>query len=381
MRMNRRDFIRNSVLAGAGAAVGGCVGGRWGGTAPAIAGDFAWGCLLHVGTNMWGDWTFDGRKNPASPEAERKMFPDQKLTAKGVLPSVTRGYLKAELPVFREYVELMRREGLNLVMIDVGESLAFPSHPELGVDGSWTPERYREELARVRALGLEPVPKLNFSAGHDQWLKRYHYMTSSSRYYEVVADVIRDTCEVFGWPRYFHLGFDEEIFAAVKGRDCQVMRQGDLWWHDLFYAVNEVERHGARAMIWSDKICGGREEFLKRMSKGVLQMPWYYGKDFSEKNLKWDASFEKSQKWDIQRNLAASILELDRAGFDMMPCTSNWESPEAAEAMLSFCKARVDPSHIRGFMTAPWADCYTVEKPKCIDGIVRFAAAKRKHYS
>ena len=143
MKMNRRDFIRNSVLAGACAAVGGCIGGRWGGTAPALAGDFAWGCLLHVGTNMWGDWTFDGRKNPASPEAERKMFPDQKLTAKGVLPSVTRGYLKAELPVFREYVELMRREGLNLVMIDVGESLAFPSHPELGVDGSWTPERYR----------------------------------------------------------------------------------------------------------------------------------------------------------------------------------------------------------------------------------------------
>ena len=232
----------------------------------------------------------------------------------------------------------------------------------------------------MRALGLEPVPKLNFSAGHDQWLKRYHYMTSSSRYYEVVADVIRDTCEVFGWPRYFHLGFDEEIVAAVKGRDCQVMRQGDLWWHDLFYAVNEVERHGARAMIWSDKICGGREEFLKRMSKGVLQMPWYYGKDFSEKNLKWDPAFEKSQKWDIQRNLAASILELDRAGFDMIPCTSNWSDAEAAEAMLSFCKSRVDPSHLKGFATAPWADCYAVEKPKCTDGIVRFAAAKRKVY-
>ena len=372
--MNRREFLGNAVLVGAGTVIGGCVGGR----TTALAGDFAWGCLLHVGANMWGDWTFDGKRIPVSPEDERVKWPDLKLSAKGVLPSITRGYLRLERPVFHECTDLMRGEGLNLVMLDVGESLAFPSHPELAVAGSWSPDAYRVELERLRGLGLEPVPKLNFSAGHDQWLKQYHYVTSTKKYYEVVADVIRDTCEVFGSPRYFHLGFDEEIVAAVAGRQVAVMRQGELWWHDFFHAVREVERHGAQAMLWSDKICGGREEFLKRMSKGVLQVPWYYGKDFSDEKLKWDPKFEQSQKWDIQRNLASAILELDKAGFDMMPCTSNWECPEATEAMVGFCRARVDPRHLKGFLTAPWADCYTEEKPKLLAGIRLLGAAKRK---
>ena len=62
----------------------------------------------------------------------------------------------------------------------------------------------------------------------------------------------------------------------------------------------------------------------------------------------------------------------------MMPCTSNWECPEATEAMVGFCRARVDPRHLKGFLTAPWADCYTEEKPKLLAGIRLLGAAKRK---
>jgi hypothetical protein len=45
--------------------------------------------------------------------------------------------------------------------------MVYPSHPELAVKGSWSPEKMKSELARLRALGLEPIPKRNFSASHD----------------------------------------------------------------------------------------------------------------------------------------------------------------------------------------------------------------------
>ena len=377
--IDRRDFMR--LMAGAGcAAAGGCLMGAPA-KAPAIAGDTAWGALLHLGANMWGDWKPDLKGVPSSAEEEERMYPNQKLNKFGVLPSRARNYLKAEDAVWHEETELMRKEGLNLVMIDIGEAYAYPSRPELWVNGSWSPEKMRKELKRLRQMGLEPVPKLNFSTGHDIWLKEYHRMTSSKPYYALVADVIRDVAEVFDWPRYFHIGFDEEIPVAVRGRTPVVIREGELWWHDLFYTIGEVERHGARAMLWSDKICGGREEFLKRMSKGVLQMPWYYGADFSEQKLRWKPELEKKlDSWESQGNLASAILELDRAGFDMLPCTSNWSTPAAPEAMLKFCKARVDPAHLKGFMTAPWAKCFAVELPKVSEGIRLFAEAKRKHY-
>ena len=373
----RRDFIVGGACA-AGAALAGCRTGQ--AAAPALAGDFAWGALLHLGSNMWKDWTPDGIY-PKSAEEEAKLVADGKLEFKYSRLYCNRDYMSVNWTSWRKQVDCIKSEGLNMVFIDLGEAYAYPSHPELWVKGSLGSDELQAELARIRGLGLEPIPKINFSTGHDQWLRQYHYMTSSPKYYEVVADLIRDTCEVFGHPRYFHLGFDEEIFAACGRRSMCVMRQGDLWWKDFLFAVKEVERHGTRAMLWSDKICGGRAEFLKRMPKSVLQVPWYYGKDFSEKALVWKPEFEKSQKWDIQTNLVSSLLELAKAGYDLMPCTSNWSSDEAADGMLGFCRQRIDPARIKGFMTAPWRKPVPEDDAKALAGIRLFAAAKRKYFN
>jgi len=134
-------------------------------------------------------------------------------------------------------------------------------------------------------------------------------------------------------------------------------------------------------MMWSDKMCGGREEFFKRMTKNVLQIPWYYGDDFSEKNLRWRSELEKKlDSWESQDNLAASIMELNKAGFEMMPCTSNWAKDTASDAMLSFVSKRLDPSLVKGVLTAPWAMSYKEEWPMMKRGIRQFADAKRRYF-
>ncbi len=73
-------------------------------------------------------------------------------------------------------------EGLTTVFMDLGEGMAYPSHPELAVPGTWSVEKMQKELARMRSLGLEPLPKLNFSTCHDAWLKDYHRMISTPQY-------------------------------------------------------------------------------------------------------------------------------------------------------------------------------------------------------
>ena len=374
----RREFIWQTAFVGAGAVIGGCasVGAT---KAPALAGDFAVGALLHLGCNMWGDWTYDGHY-PASAEEEAKMFPNPKLRKNGSYRTPVCDYLAADEKVWRGQTEFMRAEGLNMVIIDIGEAYAYPSRPELWVNGSWDAAKMRKELARLRGLGLEPIPKLNFSAGHDIWLKQYHYMTSTRKYYKVVADLIRDVCEVFDGPRYFHLGFDEEVPIAVKGRALAVMRQGDLWWHDLRFCVNEVERNGARAIVWHDKICGGKEEFLRNMPRSVVQMPWYYGKDFSETNLSWRPEFEKSKTWDIQKNLIAGMAVIVAAGYDVMPCTSNWSSDEATDAMLAYARKAVPAAQLKGVLTAPWRRTVPGQDRYTREAIRQLAVAKRKYF-
>ncbi|MBR4652637.1 MAG: hypothetical protein IKO72_04690, partial [Kiritimatiellae bacterium] len=209
----------------------------------------------------------------------------------------------------------------------------------------------------------------------------YHRMIATRKYYQVVADVIRDTCEIFGHPRLFHIGFDEEMPIAQFNHFHSVCRQGDLWWHDLFYTVGEVERHGARAVMWSDAIWVGRDEYLKKMSKRVLQSNWYYRSDFSEKKLKWDYAFEKKGGWGETVNGAAAFQVLEDAGFDQLPCTSNWAEDASAEAVVKYCRNHIDPSRLKGFYTAPWARCIpdTPDKmniTKVLRGIELFAAQK-----
>ena len=347
--------------------------------APAPAGVPAWGVLLHFGCNMWTDWTPDG-VYPKSFEEEARMVKEGKIVFKSTRIYCYRDFMSVDWKCWREEVDSIRQAGLDMVFIDLGEAYAYPSHPELWVTGSLDFDAMRAELAKIRALGLEPIPKLNFSTAHDEWLREYHYMTSTPKYYQVVADVIRDTCEVFGGPRYFHLGFDEETYAVCGRRSVSVIRNGEQWWKDFLFCANQVEKNGSRAMLWSDKICAGREDFYKHMPKSVLQVPWYYGKDFSKENLTWRPEFEKSQTMSIQRNLAASILELANHGYDIMPCTSNWESDEAADAMLGFCRKNVDQACVKGYFTTSWRKPVPEDHQRVLDSIRCFGAAKRKHF-
>ena len=72
--MDRREFMRLFAGAGGCAMVSGCLSGP-AAKAPAIAGDFAWGALLHLGSNMWGDWKPDLKGVPSSAEEERRHYP------------------------------------------------------------------------------------------------------------------------------------------------------------------------------------------------------------------------------------------------------------------------------------------------------------------
>ncbi len=148
--------------------------------------------LLHMGKNMWGDW----------------KLPDEPVEKDG--RKYAADHIRFDEQIWRETTGHMADRGMNMVLIDLGEFMEFPSHPELAVKGSWKSDRMKAELKRLRKMGLEPIPKLNFSATHDQWLKIYHRMISTPTYYQVVKDVIRDTAEVFSTPRFFHLGWDEE---------------------------------------------------------------------------------------------------------------------------------------------------------------------------
>ncbi len=284
---------------------------------------FYWSILLHLGGNMWNE---EGNTRDREHDPYSQASP----------------VLRFSRPLWRRYLNRLKDIGVNMILLDLGEGLRYETHPELAVEGSWTREEMLAELRVMREMGFEVVPKLNFSACHDIWMKEYSRMLSTSVYYRLCSDLIGEVCEIFR-PKYFHLGMDEENALLQRAYEISVIRQHDLWWHDLYFLVDCVEKADARAWIWSDYVWDHREAFLSKMPKSVVQSNWYYTRHFRDGELN-----------DRARTMLECFEALDKAGFDQVPTGSNCVCPENMELLTKYCAEKVSPEHLTGFMQTPW---------------------------
>ena len=345
--LGRRDFLKLSAAGGVAAAADFAGAAalkpleRW------AKADEIKAVLLHLGHNMWCEWLPDDVKAEIAPRYRPNLV------------------LRNKDDLWRRATDHMAARGLNMLVVDVGEGLVYPSHPELAIEGSWSPEKLRDEVVRLRGLGIEAIPKLNFSATHDGWLKHYHRMLTTPKYYEVVKDVIRDTAEVFGGPRFFHLGYDEETTGYAKNRNYFVMRTGDLWWHDFLYTVKCVEGCGARPWVWSD-YGWHHDDYFTRCPKSVVQSDCYYDE--------CNADFALDEKRNGHYHRLVEFDKLEKAGFDQIPCGTNWVgwqrkkdgvgADDVIGKLVRFCRPRIAKERLLGFLMAPWASCDTEENLK-----------------
>ena len=289
--------------------------------------EFIWAALLHLGMNMWHD-----QKAPLEP---------------------VRDYLWFEEDVWRDVTQAMHDVGMNMVVIDLGEGMAFRKHPELAVKGTWSQDKMRRELDRLRGLGLEPIPKLNFSSLHDAWLGEYQWMLSTPEYYRVVEDTIGEAIEVFGKPRFMHLGWDEEENGRLQQRyDLWVERHGDLWWHDFFFTLRQVEERGVRPWVWHAR---DFKEWTARCPKNVMVSWAMYGRTYDVNKV--DVAYHVDR---IPR-----YKGLDDAGYDQIPCATTWvpdyyskyhikQNDVNFPLTVAHCRRVISPERLKGFLMAPW---------------------------
>ena len=343
--MNRRDFL--TTVAG-GAVIAAAAPAALAKTTRKTRPDgFAWAHLMHFGSNFWGDW--DGSRFEG-PEAQ---FQDDRRKNAKKPDSGPQNHLRFDYAVWEAATARMAEKGLNMVVIDMGEAVKLPSRPELAVAGSWEVDRFRKELDRLRGLGLEPIPKFNFSACHDAWLKDYGHKMGTKEYYDVTADVIRDTCEIFGTPRYFHIGYEEEFGDKYE-------RPDDLWWHDLYHLVDKIEKAGSRAWAWTDyPAWRPGEVFAKKMPKGVLQSAWWYAKMNDLITCPDPRMFVK----------AGLFATLEKMGFDQIPCGSNYCCDENMREIVKCGDAVVKGGRLKGYLMTTWKRTQPENRKAILDSV------------
>ena len=349
--MNRKDFIYQTAIGLAALGVGvSCskqksskiskIGPQ---TAAAEIGDIR-SLLLHLGSNMWCDYPTEQMGAPA-PESAQTL---------DVKPEFQLVWTDER---WREVTDRAAKAGINMIVIDLGEGLFYPSHPELAIEGTWSVEKMRAEIKHLNEQGIEVVPKLNFSTTHNGWMGDYSHMVSSKPYYRMCEDVIRDVVEIFGNPRFFHIGFDEERASFQESEKFQYIcvRKGEYWWQDFLHIVKTVEQYGARAWMWSD-YAWRSEDFYERCPKSVIQQNWFYDESYG--------GFDINTNTTSDAKILDAFYKLDKAGFDQVPCGTNWIGRKRRELgvgaddvigkLVKFGRENISKEHLMGFMMTTW---------------------------
>ena len=160
-------------------------------------------------------------------------------------------------------------------------------------------------------------------------------------------------------------GLDAACSWLQSKHGVLVVRRGGAFWADFNHYLKCLERHGCRAIVFGqshedrDAWSG---EFYRLASKDVIISNAIYGHGWEyDKIPRW-----KQRAWD-------TFEATEKAGFTQFPCASNWvmkdkvpqplptgkdypQDPEAIAWFVKFCRERIDPSRLMGFMVAPWGE-------------------------
>ena len=317
---DRREFLGMAGGALLGAAFSGCAGAGAARGRPvrAMLPRETWAFLAHLGAKMW----------------ERRVGNTD---------------VQIDMDVWHKLGDRMAEKGLNVLVVDLGEAVRYPSAPEIGLPGAWEPETLEDEIARLKSMGVLAIPKLNFSTSHDQWLGKWRNYVGTDEYHALCAGIIRDVADIFDEAPAFHLGYDEETYSIQKNTGAKYirLRVGDIWWKDFLWFVGQVESHGMRPWTWSDYGWKHRDEFLSLMPKSVLQSNWYYCDNF-----------DPVKSTDYYRPMLEFYRVLSDAGYDQIPCGSTY-SPKGLQFVnfpktVEHCRSFMSSEHLKGFLMAPW---------------------------
>ena len=305
--------------------------------------------LMHLGGNMW--------QKPGNAKAYKKETIDW----------IYRDYLVTDDATWKTVTDYLPSCKINTLLIDMGEAVELKFHPELAVKGSWSQGKFKDELKRLRSIGLEPLPKFNFSACHNGWMKDMMYKIGTKEYYDFCNDIIDEAIELFDGPELFHIGMDEEDWESqhINGHSVIVTKSPEQFAEDTNKLFDTCKRNGARPWMWAGAnifdYYGSEKMFTEAVPKDVVLSNYHYGSIHVDCEDMYSSPSVRHYK------------KLEELGYDQIPCASTWSEPTCNLRTMNFAKKYLDDSKLLGFMSAPWH----LTMPEMLYGLLHDATCQK----
>jgi len=183
-----------------------------------------------------------------------------------------------------DVVAAMADAGMNLLIVDCADGVAYQGHPELERPYTAPMKSLATLCQAAHERGIDVVPKLNFAKSgrnlHDMWMRPHwdpiSWLKDLDTYWQVAGDLIGELVAVCRPRRFFHIGMDEDHYrsvrqyvAAIKTLRKMIRACGlrTVIWNDSCH-----DSMGAVAQVHADK-CRAAEDLLPH---DVVHTLWDY---------------------------------------------------------------------------------------------------------
>ena len=279
-------------------------------------------------------------------------------------------------------IQALSAQGINLIIVEVGYSYQYTSHPELAEEYGLSFEYAREIVKEGEAAGIDIVPEIA-CLGHQSWeestgalLTVYPELDETPGQYPenegiycrswcplnekvnpIVFDLIDELMDAFQADAV-HVGLDEVfIIGDANCPRCAGKDPGDLFAkqiNDLYQHI-AVEK-GATMFMWSDRLLDGE-------AMGDVYGEWessYNGTDTAVDKIPKDIIL-CDWHYDVLADYP-SIEYLAKKGFRLL--TASYNNAEAAEAFVQATAAyRKTDADVLGHLYTTWEDIGNEELP------------------
>ena len=275
-----------------------------------------------------------------------------------------------DLDLLGKNLEILAKQGINVIILEVDYNFAFQSHPELR---RGTVQITREGARRFAALckknKIRLIPEFQ-SLGHQSWKAQTFPLLTVYPKFDLTPGAFPNNeglyCREWDplnpevWPIVFqlmdeiidafradalHVGMDEvfllgsEQSPTTRGKDAGVL---------FANAVKQIHEHLVRKrrvemLMWGDRLIdgvkfnlgeweastNGTASAIDLIPKDIIICPWHYE----------------------VRDSYPSIPMFIEKGFRVVPAT--WKNVDAAKALIDFSRLHANPN-LLGFMFTTW---------------------------
>lgn len=260
-----------------------------------------------------------------------------------------------ELAAVRQAILLAARFKYNAIVLEPWASLRSTSHPETSYETAYTPAQLKPLIELGRSLHMEMIPMLN-SWGHASGMRStssqhvvldrfpqykplyeadgWAFCLTNPAIYTQLFDRYAELIELFGHPRYFHIGLDEAwghrgLMAdeACRGTDPRATLAAHIKKVYGYFAERNI-----RVIAWHDMFIQRDHPQLGRLSpaNSVPPMDSHLVLNELPKELIIDAwNYDETREWPVTKHF-------HDLGFPVL--VSPWKIRKNAESLVNTAK-------------------------------------------